>query len=409
MGALTDKYCIVGVGETQFMKASHRTPLSMACEAVKRAMDDAGLSARDIDGITSFQIADSTDVANVASALGIRMNYGSVAFSGGSTTEALVAHAIGLIEGGYCNTVAVFRSMNGRTGRRMGGQAPGGVVPPSRAEGDGQFYLPWGFTTPAQHFAPSAMRYLHDFNATTKSFAEVATAFRYHASLNPKALLRAPITIEDHQRSRWVAKPFRLLDCCLETDVSSAFIVTSRERAYDLRQPPVFIMGGSARTYSPNPAWNHSRPRTYVQAGNYARQRVWGMSGISPKDIDLLSIYDAFTYTVIIQLEAYGFCGIGEAAEFVKGGRLRIDHELPTNLSGGHLSEGYAHGVALVNEVVRQLRHRADDACPGWAAGKHTYDRSAGCRQVRKARYGASFGWGTETRGSSLILRSVSA
>ncbi|HKD65330.1 MAG TPA: hypothetical protein VKB84_00710, partial [Candidatus Binataceae bacterium] len=206
MGALTDKYCIVGVGETQFMKASHRTPLSMACEAVKNAMDDAGLTARDIDAITSFQIGDSTDVANVAQALGIRMNYGSVAFSGGSTTEALVAHAIGLIEGGYCNTVAFFRSMNGRTGRRMGGQAPGGIVPPSRAEGDGQFYLPWGFTTPAQHFAPSAMRYLRDFGATTTSFAEVATAFRYHAGLNPKALLRAPMTIEDHQRSRWVAK-----------------------------------------------------------------------------------------------------------------------------------------------------------------------------------------------------------
>jgi acetyl-CoA acetyltransferase len=409
MGALSGKYCIVGVGETQFMKASNRTPLSMACEAVKNAMDDAGLTARDIDAITSFQIADSIDVTNVAQALGIRMNYGAVAFSGGSTTEALVAHAIGLIEGGYCNTVAFFRSMNGRTGRRMGGQAPGGVVPPSRAEGDAQFYMPWGFTTPGQHFATSAMRYLHDFGATTRSFAEVAAAFRYHAGLNPKALLRAPMTIEDHQRSRWVAKPFRLLDCCLETDVAAAFIVTSRERAYDLRQPPVVILGGSARTYADNPAWNHSRPRTYIQAGNYARQRVWGMSGIRPADIDVLSIYDAFTYTVLLQLEAYGFCGIGEAAEFVKGGRLRIDHELPTNLSGGHLSEGYAHGLALVNEVVRQLRHRADDACAGWAEGKHSYDRQAGCRQVSDARFGACLGWGTETRGSSLILSSVSA
>ena len=409
MGVLSDKYCIVGVGETPFVRASNRTPLSMACEAVKKAMDDAGLGAKDIDGITSFQIGDSTDVANVASALGIRMNYGSVAYSGGSTTEALAAHAIGLIEGGYCNTVAVFRSLNGRTGRRMGGQAPGGVVPPSRAEGDQQFYVPWGFTTPAQHFASSAMRYLYEFGATTRSFAEIAQAFRYHASLNPKALLRTPITIEDHQRSRWVAKPFRLLDCCLETDVAAAFIITSRERAYDLRPPPVFILGGSARTYAPNPAWNFSRLKPYIQAARYARQRVWGMSGIGPKDIDLVSVYDAFTYTVMIQLEGYGFCEIGEAAEFVKGGRLLIDHELPCNLSGGHLSEGYAHGVALLNEAVRQLRHRADDRCPGWAEGKHSYDRSAGCRQVRKARFGASFGWGTESRGSSLILRSHSA
>jgi acetyl-CoA acetyltransferase len=200
-----------------------------------------------------------------------------------------------------------------------------------------------------------------------------------------------------------------LKESCLETDVAAAFIVTSRERAYDLRQPPVFILGGSARTYSDNPTWNHSRPRTYIQAGNFARHRAWAMSGIQPKDINVLSVYDAFTYTVIIQLEAYGFCGIGEAAQFVKDGRLQIDHELPTNLSGGHLSEGYAHGVALVNEVVRQLRHRVDDACPRWAEGQHNYDRSLGCRQVKHARFGASLGWGSETRGSSLILRSASA
>jgi acetyl-CoA acetyltransferase len=186
-------------------------------------------------------------------------------------------------------------------------------------------------------------------------------------------------------------------------------IITSREHAYDLRQPPVFIMGGTGRTLAPNPAWNYSRPEIHYVAGNYGRNRLFGMAGISQKDVDFISCYDAFTFTTLIQLEAYGFCGKGEAADFVKGGRLKIDNKLPSNLSGGHLSEGYTHGVSMVIENVRQLRHRADDACPGWAEGNHTYDRNAGCRQVKKARIAACLGWGTETMSSSAILRGISA
>jgi acetyl-CoA acetyltransferase len=409
MGALTDKYCIVGVGQTPFMKASNRSPLSLACEAVSNALDDAGLQPRDIDGLTSFHVGDSTDILHVATALGIRMNYGADLFGGGSSAEAMVAHAIGLIEAGQCKTVVGFRSLNGRSGMRMGGKAPTGPVPPMPAAGDWQFMMPWGFSSPAQWFAQSAMRYLKEFGASTRSFAEIAVAFRNHAGLNPKAMLRTPLTIEDHQRSRWVVKPLRLLDCCLETDTAAAFVVTSRERAYDLRQPPVFVTAGTTKTFTESPAWNFSRPRLYVQAGYHARQRLWGMAGIGPRDLDFISMYDAFTYTVIIMLEAYGFCEIGEGHEFVRNGRLRIDHELPCNTGGGHLSEGYAHGVALIVEDVRQLRHRADDSCPGWAAGLHSYDRAGGCRQVRRARFAGCFGWGTESFGSSLILRSNSA
>jgi acetyl-CoA acetyltransferase len=410
MGSLTDKYCIVGLGQTPFMRPSNRTTLSMACEAITKAMDDAGLRPDEVDGMTSYQGGaggDSTTAAHIASALGLRLNYASEMLGGGSATEMLIAHAMGLIEGGYCKALVIFRSMNGRSGRRYGGQAPGGPVPATPAAGDGQFMVTNGFTTPAQLFGVSAMRYLRDFGATTRSFAEIAVAHRYHASLNPKALMRTPITIEDHQRSRWVAKPFRLLDCCLETDVASALIVTSRERAYDLKQPPVFIMGGSARTFSHSPSWNYSRPEIHFQGGNYARQRMLGMTGVTHKDIDLIACYDAFTFTTLIQLEAYGFCGRGEGAEFVKGGRLMIDHELPCNTGGGHLSEGYTHGLNLVAETVRQLRHRADDACPGWAEGRHTYDRTRGCRQVRDAHIAACLGWRTETGGSSLILRSM--
>lgn len=411
MGALTDKYCIVGVGQTPFMKASGRTPLSLVCEAIGQAMGDAGLQAKDIDGVTSFQFMDSASAMQVATALGIRANYATDLLAGGGSAEALISQSIGLIEAGQCKTVVAFRSLNGRSGTRMGGQATAGptAAAPIPAQGDMQFMHPWGFTTPAQWFAMSAMSYLRDFGATTRSFAEIATTFRYHAGLNSKAMMRTPMTIADHQRARWVVKPFRLLDCCLETDTAAAVIVTSREHAYDLRQPPVFITAGTSRVCTDSPAWNYSRSRLYLQAAYFARQRLWGMAGIGPNDLDLVSTYDAFSFTPIIMLEGYGFCGIGEGHEFVKNDRLRIDHELPCNTSGGHLSEGYAHGMALITENVRQLRHRADDTCPGWAEGRHSYDRKAGCRQVRSARFAGCFGWGWETLGSSLVLRSNAA
>ena len=351
MGALTDKYCIVGVGETQHMRPSNRTTLSMACEAISKAMADAGLRPLDIDGMTSYQAADSTSSAHVATALGMRLNYCLDIFGGGSSTEALVAHAIGLIEAGYAKTIVCFRSMNGRSGRRMGGQIPGGPIPVATATDDNQFNMGWGWTTPAQRSRPRCaicMTRMHD-----QSLRRNRGRASLSRNLNPKAIQRSPITIEDHQRSRWVVKPFRLLDCCQETDVSAAIIVTSRERAFDLKHPPVFIMGGYARMMTENPQWNYSRPVLHYVAGNYGWKRAFGMAGISHSDVDFVSCYDAFTFTTLIQLEANGFCGPGEAGEFVKGGRLQIDHELPSNLSGGHLSEGYTHGADGDRERAR--------------------------------------------------------
>ena len=371
MGSLTDKYCIVGVGETPHMRPANRTTLSMACEAISNAMADAGLQASDIDGMTSYQVADSTSSAHVATALGMRLNYCLDIFGGGSSTEALVAHAIGLIEAGYAKTIVCFRSMNGRSGRRMGGQIPGGPIPVATAMDDNQFNMGWGWTTPAQRFGMSAMRYLRDTGCTTKAFAEIAVAHRYHASLNPKAIRRSPITIEDHQSSRWVVKPFRLLDCCQETDVSAAIIVTSRERAYDLKHPPVFIMGGYARTMTDNPQWNYSRPVLHYVAGNYGWKRAFGMAGISHSDVDFVSCYDAFTFTTLIQLEANGFCGPGEAGEFVKGGRLqdrsRIAEQSFRRTSLGRLYAWRADGDRKRAPVASSSRRRLSRMARGQA------------------------------------------
>ncbi len=406
MGALTDKYCIVGVGETPHMRPSGRTTLSMACEAVKKALDDAGLEPGDIDAMTSYQEFDSATSKQVATALGMRLSYGVDIIGGGSSTEALVAHAIGLMEAGYCRSMVIFRSMNGRSGLRMGGRAPGGVAPVNTVSSIADLELTWGFTTPAQHHGLTCMRYMRDYGVTSRQLGEVALAHRRHANLNPKAwFYERSMTMEDYLGSRWISKPFRLLDCCLETDVAAAIIVVPREVACNLRQPPVFIMGGTARTQAPSAAYPWGRPKIHYVGGNYGRERLFGMSGVTHQDIDFVSSYDAFTFTTLILLEAYGFCGEGEAGSFVEGGTLQIDNRLPCNLAGGHLSEGYVHGINMVIENTRQLRHRADDACPGWREGKHTYDRSKGCRQLRKADIAAGLAWATETESSAMILR----
>ncbi len=406
MGPLTDKFCIVGVGETPHMRPSNRTTLSMALEATKNACADAGLNPRDIDGITSYNAMDSTSGMSIGSALGMRLNYQVDIMGGGSSTEALIAHAVGLLEGGYCKYMLIFRSMNGRSGRRMGGQTPSGPMPPMPVTSSGLDLLN-GFTTPAQRFGMSCMRYMRDYGLKPEMLGAISMAHRKHALLNPKSIMRSPITMEDYLSSRWVSKPFRLLDCCLETDVAAALIVTSRERAYDLRHPLVYIMGGTARTMADNPAWNYSRDVIHQVAGFYGRNRMFGMSGIKQEDVDITSSYDAFTFTTLIQLEAYGFVPRGEAGPYVAAGNLEIDHPggRPNNLSGGHLSEGYTHGISMVIENARQLRHRADDSCPRWLEGIHTYDRTKGCRQVKNAKIAACLGWGMEGMSSSCVLR----
>ena len=326
MGEFTDRTCIVGVGETPHMRPSNRTTLSMAIEAVKNACDDAGIRPQDVDGITSYNAADSTSGMHIATALGMRLNYQVDIMGGGSSTEALIAHAVGLVVGGYCNTMVVFRSMNGRSGRRMGGQAPGGPMPPTPITAPNSFEPLYGFTTPAQKFGISCMRYMRDYGLKSEQLGMISVAHRKHALLNPKSIMTSPITIEDYMNSRWVSKPFHLLDCCLETDVAAALIITKAERSWDLKQPPVFIMGGTARTMADNPAWNYSRDVIHEVASFYGRDRLFGMSGVTQKDIDITSSYDAFTFTTLIQLEAYGFVPRGEAGPYVAEGNLEIDH-----------------------------------------------------------------------------------
>jgi acetyl-CoA acetyltransferase len=403
MGRLTDKYCIVGVGETAYTKNSGKTTRAMGAEAIRNAIIDAGLTAADVNGMLSYHGGDSTTSPEVASDLGIRLDFYMDCSGGGSSTEALVGLAIGAIEVGMCEIVAIFRSMNGYSEVRIGGtgrRAAAPVVGIQLAE------RPYGMVSAGQRFAPVFMRHMMEYDTTSAQVAAVKVAHSKHASNNPKAFYKQRCTVEDVLNSRWICKPLHLLDCCVETDNATAIIVTSAERARDLRQRPISIMGVAGRvTKKRGDMFYNDAPITDV-AGKYAAERVFGMAGIGPEDVHITGSYDAFTFTAMLQLEDYGFCKKGEGGDYVSSGIIELGGKRPNNLNGGHLCEGYTHGMNMVIENVRQLRGLADDYCPQWQEGIHTYDYSeGGCRQVKDAEISMNLGWATPVTGSALILR----
>jgi acetyl-CoA acetyltransferase len=380
--SLRDRYCIVGVGETEYSRNSGRTTRAMAVEAIRKAMNDAGLRPSDVDGMMSYQNGDSTPANWVAPDLGIRLNFYMDVVGGGSSTEALVGLAMGAIEAGMCETVALFRSMNGYTEFRIGGTGARAAQP---VRGQDLAQVPFGMRSAGQAFGLTFMRHMYDYGTTSEQVAHVKVAHSRHASQNPKAFQKERVSVQDVVGSRWIVKPLHLLDCCLETDNATCVIVTSAARARDLRQRPVYVMG---------------------VAGYYAKDIVFGQAGIRPEDVHVTGSYDAFTFTTMLQLEEYGFCKKGEGGAYVSSGIIELGGKRPNNTSGGHLCEGYTHGMSMVIENVRQLRGTVDDYCPGAADGVHTHDYSPGrCRQVRGAEITMNLGWAMPPTGSALIMR----
>ncbi len=401
--SLRDKYCIVGVGETEFSKNSGRTTRAMAVEAVRKAMVDAGLTGQDVDGMMSYQSGDSTPGNWVAPDLGIRLNFYMDVMGGGSSTEALIGLAMGAIESGMCHTVALFRSMNGYTEFRIGGTGARAAQP---VRGLDLAQRPFGMTSAGQAFGMTFMRHMYEYGTTSEQVAHVKVAHSKHASQNPKAFLKDRVTVADVVNSRWIVKPLHLLDCCLETDNATALIVTSAERARDLKQKPVYIMGVAGRVSKPRTDFHWAHGPISRVAGYHAKDIVFGQAGIGPDDVDITGSYDAFTFTTMLQLEEYGFCKKGEGGAYVSSGIIELGGRRPNNTSGGHLCEGYTHGMAMVVENVRQLRGTADDYCPGAADGQHSYDYSPRqCRQVKDAKITMNLGWAMPATGSALIMR----
>jgi acetyl-CoA acetyltransferase len=403
MANLRDKYCIVGVGETEYSRDSGRTTRATAVEAVRNAILDAGLKNSDVDGMMSYQNGDSTFSNWVSGDLGIRTNFYMDVIGGGSSTEALIGLAMGAIEAGMCKTVAIFRAMNGYTEVRIGGTGARSAAP---VRGQDLAQVPFGMRSAGQAFAPAFMRHMYDYGTTSEQVAHVKVAHSKHASQNPKALLKQRVTVADVVGSRWIVKPLHLLDCCLETDNATCVIVTSAERAKDLKRRPVHILGVAGRVSKPRTDFHWATGPVSRVAGYYAKDIVFGQAGITPEDVHVTGSYDAFTFTTMLQLEEYGFCKKGDGGAYVSSGIIELGGKRPNNTAGGHLCEGYTHGMSMVIENVRQLRGTVDDYCPGAAEGKHTHDYSPGkCRQVKDADITMNLGWAMPATGSALIMR----
>ncbi|HAC18845.1 MAG TPA: hypothetical protein EYN72_04065 [Dehalococcoidia bacterium] len=402
--ALKDKYSIVGIGETDYTRGSGRSTRALAIEAIRNAVTDAGLKMQDIDGMLSYHGGDSVNSSTLAYDMGAQLNFYMDCSGGGSSTEALIGLAIGAIEAGMCETVAIFRSMNGYSQVRIGGTGSRASTPVS---GPGLMTRPYGLASAVQSFAFSFTRHMMEYGVTSEDLARVKVAHSNHASNNPKALMKQRVTVDDVVNSRWIVRPCaHLLDCCLETDNATCIIVTSAERAKDLKQQPVYIRAVQGRGTKPGGDFHYQHGPISRVAGHYVGPRIFDLADLSHDDIDVTGCYDAFTYTVVLQFEAYGFCEEGEGKDYIKSGIVNLGDKRPNNTSGGHLCEAYTHGMNMVIENTRQLRGMVDDYCPDWQNGNHTYDYSeGGCRQVRNVNTTMNMGWASPATGSALILR----
>jgi len=404
---LADKYAIVGVGETKFMRGngSGRSTRALGTQAVRAAMADAGLQPSDVDGMLSYSNNDSTPATFIAGDLGIRLNFYMDVYGGGSSTEALVGIAIGVIAAGMCKTVVIFRAMNGFSQVRIGGTGARSAVP---VTGDALHNRAYGWQSAGQSFAPTFMRHMYDYGTTPEQVAMVKVIHSEHASNNPKALYKQRVTVDEVLNSRMICKPLHLLDCCVETDNANAIIVTSVERARDCKHTPALVRSVVGRCCKPRIDMHYQHGPVSRVAGYYARDILFPNAGVTPEDIQATGSYDAFTFTAMLQLEDYGFCKKGEGGDYVSNGTIRLGGKRPNNTSGGHLCEGYTHGLNMVIENVRQLRHDVDDSCPIGPDGKrqHTYDyREGGCRQVKDIELTANLGWAMPGTGSAMIMR----
>ena len=410
-GLLRNKYAIVGIGETEFSRNSGRTTRAMGAEAVKKAVDDSGLDYDSTSwGITCYMAGpDAAGSDLIASDVGIRLDWQADTLGGGSSTETLIAVALGALEEGSCDAMIIERTMNGRTFLRMGGNPATGtaqLAPWTMMQGASNWATQmYGIASPLNTFALSAVKHMHQYGTTPEHLAHVKVAHSYHASNNPKAYYKQRLSVDDVINSRYMAKPFHLLDCCVETDNAVAIVITDIERARGLAHKPVAIKGAAGRAHKWRPDYHFNDGPINQVGGIYTGPIVFANAGIGPEDIDATGSYDAFTFTAMLQLEAYGFAPFGGGGEYVSDGTIFLGGKRPNNTSGGHLCETYTHGMNMITENVRQLRGEVDDYCEGWQQGQHSYDYSEGkCRALQNPKHTANLGWAQPATASALIM-----
>ena len=376
------KYCIAGIGESALGHVPQQTSLGLTIQAALRALADVGLTPGEVDGCLSkppYQEPTFLFSDYLAATLGLRLRYGHDLHAGGCTPIMALADAVRAIEAGLCHTVLIAFGENmatqSKTPRPTHGKLHWGYE---------DWEEPFGLIAPPAGYALAAKRHMHRYGTQPEHFGAIAVAQRQHAILNEGAQMRKPLTLEDYLRSPWIVEPFRLPDCSLVSDYGGAFVITTAARAADLRQKPVTILG-----------YGESHPHRYlmheedltrcgaVESGPAALQ----MAGVTLQDVDFAELYDSFTYTVLVQLEDYGFCAKGEGGAFVEGGCIALGGDLPVNTHGGLLSQAHADGILHVTEAVKQLRGQA------------------GHRQVTDARIGlVSGGAGVLAVHASLLL-----
>ena len=360
MATIKDKCAIVGIGETAYMVNSGRNRLSMALEAISKAVKDAGLSVKDIDGIVRFNLDTSASDQIIAANLGLpNVTYSAEIPHYGGSACGTVAHAALAVAGGMANCVVCYRSYSLYDLTEGARRSSSSIF--ALDAGCADFLRPFGWWANIDAFAMACRRHMHEYGTTSRQLGAIAVADRKHASMNPRALRRMPITIEDHQTSPFVTDPLRELDCYIvPNDGACAVVVTSAERAKDLKQPPVYITA-AAQAFGSVPAtlwetWSFKSGTTTEFQSKYAAEILFNMAGVTPQDIDVAELYDCYTFTALAQIEDYGFCKKGEAGPFVEGGRIELGGELPINTHGGHLGEAYVHGFTHILEGVRQMR-----------------------------------------------------
>lgn len=376
------RVAISGVGYTELTKRSGRTVLDLATEAVRAALDDAGLRPDEVSGLATYSMfGDSVPTTAVASALGMgELSWALDVNSGGTAPGMLALNAAMAVHSGVADAVVVFRALNGRSGVRVGSTRQ--TAPTA------QFRYPIGLSGYAQYVALLARRYMIETGADETDLGAVVCAQRRYAADNPRAVLRQPLTEQEYLAAPYIAEPFRRADCTTEVDGAGAFVVTSLDRARHLATHPVVIEGA---------AWSTSRGAG-LDMGDFQSykdylhicqaeigDRLWRASGRKPADMDVALLYDAFSSTVLAALETLGFVGRGQAGDFVKDGHTRLGGSLPVNPHGGLLSEGYLHGMNMVGEAFEQLQGRC------------------GPRQVAGARQ-ALVTCGAFVEGSGLVL-----
>ena len=384
--SLADRCAIVGIGNTAYTRGTDRTTLDLHLEASLRALADAGLTTDDVDGVMPSAVA-GRHAEEFAMNLGLRnLRHSTTVHMGGASLLASIQNACTAITSGVASCVLVPAGRRGYSGERV---STGQTVPEGVMRTVAEFERPFGNVAAVQWFAQAAMRHMHEYGTTSEQLGHVAVNSRANAALNPQALMHArPMTLADHQASRMISTPFRLLDCSLESDGAGAVVVTSTERARDLDTVPVMI-GGVAEAHSyPSTSLTQKPDMARVGSLTEASARAFSMAGITVDDLDCLQIHEGFTWYVLAALEAIGVVDPGDGGPFVAEGHIALGGRLPVNTHGGSLSEAHASGINHVIEAVRQLRGTVEPE-----------------RQVADCRHVGVVVEGNFFEGSTLVLR----